>query len=281
MDELLYQAIADLPGTVAYSDYLMVRCPFHGGDKPNMMISQRRDRAWCMGEAKSYDLQQTYSALLMQPAPEAVEGPEYPDKLVPVRRGSWVSVELERRHISDWSRLAMSTSGDVLAFLSPSGEPEVLRFEGFGYRTVGNSPLWTQQDESRNAFLGTVIVYGMLDAAVIAPACVGLGLLAVTPTRGQTRDPRPFLTLPAPIWVWPDQHEETNALWLLSKLGWRAGGLIEPVVGMKDPSEVSVHYGLDWLWTYIASYTLSSWRHLEQTETPALQLTGSHMVAGQ
>lgn len=281
MDDLLYRSIASLPGTISYTDYLMVRCPFHGGDKPNMMISQRRERPYCLGEQRSYGLEETYTALMIAPEVAPLEAPEYPEELVPVQDKSWVSVELRRRNITDWSRLAMSADGNTLAFLNPSGEPEVLRFSGgFGYRTVGRSPLWTAQDAGK-AFLGSVVVYGMLDAKVIVPACEALGHLGCTPTKGQTKDPRPFENLPAPIWIWPDRYEENSASVLLSRLGWRAGGMIDPVEGCKDPSEVSIRYGLDWITTYLASYVLTSWRYFDQqNEVAAPDLPSHYAPAG-
>lgn len=280
MNDAIYQAIAGLRGTVEYADYLMVRCPFHGGAKPNMMISKRRDRPWCLGEQRSYDALDTYQALLTAPVIE-VEHPEYPSEVVPVREGSWVAIELRRRNIHNWTRLAMSRNGEVLAFLDAHGEPQVYRFEGIGYRTVGKELTWSQQDRSRNTFLGSLVVYGMLDAAVCVPACDSLGLLCVTPTRGQTADVRLFQDLPAPIWVWPDQREEPSAYKLLTKLAWKAGGIIHPVDGCKDPSEVSIHYGLDWLTPYLASYTLLSWRYVdEQDEANQTQQPGLVVAEG-
>ena len=106
----------------------------------------------------------------------------------------------------------------------------------------------------------------MLDAVACVPVVSGLNMLVVTGTRGQTGYAGPFLNLPAPIWVWPDRYEERNALRLLSRLGWRAGGLIDPLPEYKDPSEVIAYNGHDWTTTYVSSYVLMDWSHRAETE---------------
>lgn len=263
---MIYEAIASLPGAHVYDDYIMVVCPFHGGEKPNMMVSKRTGKAYCMGEQRFYDMTETYTQLLVSPAPVVDPGPSYPTTLLPVKAGSWVQQELAWRRIVNYDRLRMDKSGQVLAFLNAANKVQAYRFgEGVGYRTVGSDPLWTQQNIG-NAFLGTIVVYGMLDAAAVVPAVGSLGMLVVTPTRGQTASPGPFSGLPAPIYVWPDRYEEKSAIRLLSRLGWRAGGMIEPLPDYKDPSEVIAHYGHDWVTAFIASYVLSDWSHCGETE---------------
>lgn len=278
---MIYEAIASLPGTKAYSDYLMVVCPFHGGDKPNMMVSKRTGKAYCMGEQRFYDMEETYTHLLTAPVPMLEAGPAYPDALVPIRPGTWVAQELHHRRITDYSRLAMGPDGNSLAFLNKRNQVQVYRFgDGFGYRTVGKDLMWTQQDE-RNTFLGTLIVYGMLDAVACVPAVQGLNLLVVTPTRGQTSGAGPFLNLPAPIWVWPDRYEERSAIRLLSKLGWRAGGMIDPLPEYKDPSDVIAALNHDWVTSYIGAYVLSDWSHRGETETRNAPEHEAVLAAGQ
>lgn len=261
---MIYEAIASLPGTKQYSDYLMVVCPYHGGEAPNMMVSQRTGKAFCMGQCnRYYDMEETYTRLLVAPVPAHDPGPLYPEVLVPIRKGTWVAQELTARHITDYSRMLMGQDGNSIAFLNDRGKVQVYRFgDGYGYRTVGKDPLWTQQD-TRNTFLGTLVVYGMLDCAACVPVVAPLNMLVVTPTRGQTGAPWPFLSLPAPIWVWPDRNEERSAIRLLSKLGWAAGGMIEPMPEYKDPSDIIHALGQDWATTYVSSYVLTDWSRCE------------------
>ena len=263
---MIYEAIASLPGTHAYSDYLMVVCPFHGGEKPNMMVSQRTGKAYCMGEGRFYELEETYSRLLVMPPTTEAPGPAYPDRVVPIRPGTWVAQELHHRRITDYSRLAMGPDGNSLAFLDKRNRVQVYRFgDGFGYRTVGKDLIWSQQDIG-NTFLGTLVVYGMLDAVACVPVVSPLNMLVVTGTRGQTSYAAPYLSLPAPIWVCPDRYEERNALRLLSRLGWRAGGMIDPLPEYKDPSDVISVMGHAWTTTYVSSYVLMDWSRRGETE---------------
>lgn len=278
---MIYEAIASLPGTRVYDDYLMVVCPFHGGEKPNMMVSRRTGKAYCMGEQKFYDMEETYTSLLVAPPAPVETGPAYPDMLVPIREGTWVAQELHRRRITDYSRLAMGPDGNVLAFLDERGRAQVYRFgDGYGYRAVGSDLLWSQQPV-RNAFLGTLVVYGMLDAVACVPAVRGLNLLVVTPTRGQTAKASLFNSLPAPIWVWPDRYEERSAIRLLSRLGWAAGGIIEPLIDYKDPSELIAAQGHDWATAFIASYVLTDWSHRGEAETRNTPQYQALLAAGQ
>lgn len=272
----IFDAIASLPGTQAAGQTLMVRCPFHYGERgdPNMRVYQ--DHAYCLVEQRSYSIDQTYTALLLNPTPIHSEDLKYPDRLVPVHAGSWAEVELSRRRITDYTRLRMSVDGRVIAFMNEEGIPEVYRFHGIGYRTVGKSPIWSQQPK-RGKYSGTLVVYGMLDAVVCAAAAKALGLYVVTPTKGKTKNPIPYRDLPGDVWVWPDQGEENEAIGLLRSLGLKAGGLIHPVDGYKDPSDVTASFGLDWVSTYLGSYLAEVWY---ATTLPATAVSSLDVAAG-
>ena len=105
------------------------------------------------------------------------------------------------------------------------------------------SPNWKKVKEAETVF----VVYGLIDAWALH----SLGLSVVTGITGKSLPAEILKPLGKRFVVVPDLNEERDAYQLVNKLGWRGKVKFLKYDDCKDPDEIRMKYGNDYLLTML------------------------------
>lgn len=255
----LYTKIRDrLDGKFTdYGDYIACQCVYHDDSKPSMMIHD--DGFKCLACGAGGSLSKLYKKLSGVDIVSAVKSAQYVRNpftdwlefysLTEIAQKAHSGIKtapgyLQRRgllqstldhfkigYLENWFTFPMWGKDRKVVGMIARGGPNVL-----------NSRYMMPKDQ-HGLFYTTYnikdvvyVTFGILDAISIWQ----VGLPAISTTSGKNVDPELFDNLRCRIRIIPDDEEESNALKLASKLGWRGEVLRFPYHlfgSAKDPND--------------------------------------------